>query len=178
MTESERIKALRSEFDLTQAQFAERIGMVQASLSAIETGIRSLTDKTVKVICSEFHVREEWLRNGTGEMFEQTSTNTVHRLAEEYRLSPIGEALIDAYSHADENERQAVDGFLMDLLDKVQSPEYYERFRKQYIEKNAQPFAAYNGNTEGMKEIVQAYEKAPREDTGKNNSRGGKNGGK
>lgn len=39
----------------------------------IESGSRTLSDRTVKDICREFHVNEYWLRTGKGEMFEQQS---------------------------------------------------------------------------------------------------------
>ena len=34
----------------------------------IERGVNNLTDKNIKLICSVFNVSEEWLRNGTGNM--------------------------------------------------------------------------------------------------------------
>ena len=35
----------------------------------IEVGKRKFSDKHIKIICSEFHVNEKWLRTGEGEMF-------------------------------------------------------------------------------------------------------------
>ena len=43
----------------------------------IGNGVRGVTDQMFKSICREFNVREEWLRNGEGEMFIQMSYDDV-----------------------------------------------------------------------------------------------------
>ena len=70
---NERIKRLRKELNLTLEKFGKRIGVTRAAVSNIETGNRKVTDQMCKSICREFNVREEWLRYGTGEMFEDFS---------------------------------------------------------------------------------------------------------
>lgn len=65
----ERIKKLRKSLDLTQQQFADKIGVKRNTVGQWECGINALTDQTVTAICREFNVNEDWLRNGTGEMF-------------------------------------------------------------------------------------------------------------
>lgn len=64
-----RIKEIRSALHLTQAEFAQRIGLSQTSLAMIEVGKRTFSNKHIKLICSEFNVNENWLRNGEGDMF-------------------------------------------------------------------------------------------------------------
>ena len=75
MTENERVKSLRKELGLTLEKFGERIGVKKASISAIETGRRDLTDHMFKSICREFNVSPDWLRDGSGEMFPTMSRN-------------------------------------------------------------------------------------------------------
>lgn len=70
---NERIKQLRKELGLTLDKFGEKIGVGKTAISKIENGDRSVTDQMFKSICREFNVREEWLRNGEGEMFVQMS---------------------------------------------------------------------------------------------------------
>lgn len=65
----ERIKFLRKELDLSQADFAKRIKITQGHLSDIENGRKILTERTIKIICSEFNVSEAWLKTGEGEPF-------------------------------------------------------------------------------------------------------------
>ena len=64
----ERIRAVRRALDLTQTEFGRRIGMKQNTIALIEGG-RNTSDQTLKAICREFNVSEEWLRDGRGEMF-------------------------------------------------------------------------------------------------------------
>lgn len=64
-----RLKELRKALDLTQAEFARRIGLGQSSLAMLEQGKRALNEKHIKLICSAFGAREQWLRAGEGEMF-------------------------------------------------------------------------------------------------------------
>lgn len=71
MTVGERIKHLRKRKGLTQAQFAEQIGIAGASLSTIESGKNGASNSTIKAICTIYNVSETWLRTGEGEMFEE-----------------------------------------------------------------------------------------------------------
>ena len=73
LTQGERVRFIRknSNINLTLEKFGERIGLRKSSLSQIENDINTLTDSNIKAICREFDVREEWLRTGEGEMFEQ-----------------------------------------------------------------------------------------------------------
>lgn len=65
---NERIRKIRKVLDLTQQEFAERIGMKRNSIALIESG-RNTSDQTIFSICREFNVNETWLRTGEGEMF-------------------------------------------------------------------------------------------------------------
>lgn len=46
-----------------------RIGVTGASISTMEKGDRAVTDRTVKDLCREFRVRQEWLESGELPMF-------------------------------------------------------------------------------------------------------------
>lgn len=70
---NERIKIIRKELNLTLEKFGQRIGVTRAAISNIESGNRKVTDQMCRSICREFNIREDWLRNGTGEMFENLS---------------------------------------------------------------------------------------------------------
>ena len=50
-------------------KFGEKLGVGKTAVSNIENGNRSLTEQMLRSICREYHVSEDWLRNGTGEMF-------------------------------------------------------------------------------------------------------------
>lgn len=75
---NERVLAIRKYFNLTQEEFGVRIGGLSRNyVWMIEKGDRIPSDRTINDICREFNVNEEWLRNGTGEMFKPRSKNQV-----------------------------------------------------------------------------------------------------
>ena len=69
---NERIRVLRKALKMKQADFGSQIGLTQTSLSMIERGVNNLTNKNIKLICSAFNVSERWLRNGIGNIFNES----------------------------------------------------------------------------------------------------------
>lgn len=65
----DRIKKIRRELDLTQQEFADRIGIKRGGVANYETGRNEPVDSVISLICREFNVNENWLRTGEGEMF-------------------------------------------------------------------------------------------------------------
>ena len=68
MTLGERIKHIRKEARLTQAEFGTRIGITFSSVSLLEVGKNTPSEQTIRAICSEFSVNRDWLVDGIGEM--------------------------------------------------------------------------------------------------------------
>lgn len=68
-----RIKQIRKEHGLTQTEFGNRIGISNPSVSTIESGKNSPSGQTIKAICREFGINEEWLRTGEGERKSSTA---------------------------------------------------------------------------------------------------------
>ena len=69
----DRIKKLRREMDLTQQEFAEKLGIKRNTIATYESGRNEPIDAVISLICTKFNVNEDWLRNGTGEMFVEQS---------------------------------------------------------------------------------------------------------
>ena len=65
----ERIRKLRRILDLTQEKFAERIGIKRNTVATYESGRNEPVDSVVALICREFHVNEEQLRDLLINMF-------------------------------------------------------------------------------------------------------------
>lgn len=63
---NQRIKTIRKKENLSQEEFGKRLKITRASISKIEAGINNPSDQTIKLICSEFNVNEDWLRTGAG----------------------------------------------------------------------------------------------------------------
>lgn len=107
MTQGEKIRALRKAKNLTLEKFGAPLGVGKTAISKIENDERGLTDQMIKSICREYGASEEWLRNGTGEMFvpmnrdEQISKYAGELLKEE---DSFKKRLTEALSKLDENE--------------------------------------------------------------------------
>lgn len=65
----ERIKMLRKALDMTQQDFADHLGVKRNTVGQWECGINHVSNHYIVFICKEFNVNEEWLRNGSGDMF-------------------------------------------------------------------------------------------------------------
>ena len=61
-----RIRKVRKDWNITQVEFAKRLGVTNAHISAIEKGKTVPSQALVKLICKEFKVNERWLLNGEG----------------------------------------------------------------------------------------------------------------
>lgn len=88
MTTGERIRYFRKILlKLTQEEFAKKINISRSNLANIEKGAVSVTDRVVSDICNAFSVSDEWLRNGTGEIHQDTETTLFSAFAKQYDLS-------------------------------------------------------------------------------------------
>ena len=63
---NERIRKLRRTLNLTQQEFANRLGTARNNIAGYETGKRSPSSAVITLICREFGVNEIWLRTGEG----------------------------------------------------------------------------------------------------------------
>lgn len=113
-----RIKKLRRVLDLTQGEFADRLGIKQNTISKYETGRGIPTTAVMALICREFDVNEEWLRTGTGEMFNQTEETAASRLCEELHATELEASIIQAYFRIDPKIR---DAFMRRLIQEVRA---------------------------------------------------------
>lgn len=104
---NERIKEVRKTLGLTQQEFGERIRMKRNSIALIESG-RKTSEQTVLAICREFHVNDEWLRTGAGEMFENAPCSALDVLAEEYGLSDAAYIMVEKFITLRPEEQEVI----------------------------------------------------------------------
>ncbi|MEZ3492062.1 MAG: helix-turn-helix domain-containing protein [Lachnospiraceae bacterium] len=87
---NERLKKLRKTLDLTQQDFANRIGVKRNTVATYEMGRSSPSDSAVSLICREFNVNENWLRNGG------TDDDMFIKLNEDEELAMYTQMLLDS----------------------------------------------------------------------------------
>ena len=139
-----RIKKLRKTLELTQQEFADRIGMKRNTVANYETGRNDPSASVVSLICREFNVNEEWLRNGTGEMFIEVSED-------------------DEYTRAAASIAQNNDVEIMSLL-----VEYWKlddtskEIFKNYLRNVSERIVSAKSNTLTLAEANKIYEECPK----------------
>lgn len=103
-----RLKQLRKTLDLTQQEFADRLGVKRNTIANYETGRNEPVGSIFALICREFGVSEEWLRNGTGEMFVEKNTFSLDEYAQSNNLSDIEISIIRGFIELDPSVRNAI----------------------------------------------------------------------
>lgn len=105
----DRIKEVRKYAELSQAKFAEKLKISRSAMSKLESGENTPSEQTISLICKEFNVREEWLRTGNGEMYNEKDGTFTGLLAElEETDDEFIKSLITVYMGLDEDSKQAL----------------------------------------------------------------------
>jgi transcriptional regulator with XRE-family HTH domain len=107
----ERLKKFRKTLGLTQGEFGKKIGMSDVAISYMESGRTALSEQNIRLICLTFGVREEWLREGKGEMLDDEAllSERERRLMELFRrLSPKAQQMIIEYAEKLLADEQAI----------------------------------------------------------------------
>lgn len=81
MNVNQRFKEIREDKKLSQIQFAKKLGIRQATVSAIENG-SNLSQEVIEKVCIEFEVYSDWLLFGNEPKYKnskQTKEESVLR---------------------------------------------------------------------------------------------------
>lgn len=76
----DRIKMIRENLGLSQAEFGEKLSLERSAISLIERKQRNATDRFIKDICREFSVDYIWLTTGEGEMFVDSDDDFIEKI--------------------------------------------------------------------------------------------------
>ena len=110
-----RLKLLRKELNMSQELFGSKLGVTGAGISKIESGQRNLTDQMILLICKEFGVNEDWLRNGSGKMYLTNTTDCLDELVQKYDLDELDKKIIHEYAKLDIKRRSAIKDYIVKL---------------------------------------------------------------
>ena len=100
---NERIKELRKSLNLSQKEFASSLGISDAAVSKIESGINNPAENTIRLICATYHVNYKWLTTGEGVMNEKQDTDA---LVEKYMAgeSEFAKSIMKAFAKLPDEE--------------------------------------------------------------------------
>lgn len=106
---------------MTQQAFGDCLGIKRNTVAQYEIGRNPPTDTVITLICREFDVSEEWLRNGTGPMFVEKTRD--EELAEFFghvlARDDFKQRLLAALSRLDESEWSMLEQVARKLLDEL-----------------------------------------------------------
>ncbi len=120
---NKRIKELRIQLGLTLEEFGNSLGFSRSSMSNIETGYRSVTDRLIIAIVNTYNVSEDWLRYGTGQMFIESKESHLSELAKQYALDDMEVKIVEAFLELSPDKRAAI-------------KEYVSVLAKNFVEKS------------------------------------------
>lgn len=111
----ERIKEIRKFFNLTQQEFADRIGVKRNTVATYEMGRSAPSDSALSLICREFNINEKWLRTGNGKMLNPDSKSELSALAKKYDLSDNAYVLVEKFLNLKKEQRNVLIDFIKDV---------------------------------------------------------------
>lgn len=114
---NERIKKLRRYLDLTQQEFAEKIGTHRNNIAGYETGRRLPSEAVISLICKTFNVSDTWLRTGKGGMFAPEINDTLGAFIRERNLTTTDRILIEKFVSLSVKARWEVVNFVLSIAD-------------------------------------------------------------
>lgn len=118
-----RLKEIRKNLKLTQNEIGEKIGISGATISDIERGKLSLTDRNISLLCEKLSVNEDWIRYGTGEMFRTElpeDENTVLFANLDMENNPKIKTFLEIYEQLDEKSKTVLFDLAQSLLENIE----------------------------------------------------------
>lgn len=139
---NERIRKLRKEYlHMTLEEFGEQIGLKKSALSLIENGKNTVTDCVFKSICREFHVNEEWLKNGIGDWKKITPNSAIEQLRQEYHLSNLEYSLFSEYLKLSKENRSIFQEYFYNVFLNLTDEKPNKKFTKKQHKKSFTPIS-------------------------------------
>ena len=96
MSIRERIIELRNTKGMSMQSFADTIGVSVGVIKNIEYDKAPVTNVVCNAICYKFHIREEWLMEGTGDMYQ--ADDLLETIADLREMNSKQRALLYAFA--------------------------------------------------------------------------------
>lgn len=123
---NERIKEVRKALGLTLEKFGKALGVTKQTMSRIENGVNNVTEQMFLSVCRVYNVNEDWLRNGTGEMFNKPSDEVGYYaeflLEQDSVDEPLRSLIVDmikAYVDLDDISKEVFMRYVNNLKDNI-----------------------------------------------------------
>lgn len=125
-----RIRLLRETKKLSRTAFGEKLGVSGDVINNLERGRVDVKEHIIKLICCQFSVNEDWLRNGNEPMFLKTSDSIMEQLKEEFHLDDFSFNLVYEYLKLDEEKRRIIRDYVYNV---IKIPQEASKEQKQVL---------------------------------------------
>ena len=106
-TLNERLRFLRKELGLSQAELASSIGVSQRAISWSEQAGNNVPASTIKAICLAHNINETWLCTGEGPIYNEREAFSLDQFAREHGATQLELEIIKVYFELDPAIRRA-----------------------------------------------------------------------
>ena len=118
---NERIKQIRKLSNLTQQEFADKIKVKRNTVATYEMGRSIPSDSAIALICREFNVNENWLRNGEGPIYRERDGSFTEMLSDiDDSDDDFIKNIIKIYMELDEDSKAALKKVAKKMAEKYQ----------------------------------------------------------
>ena len=118
---NERIKQIRKLSNLTQQEFADKIKVKRNTVATYEMGRSIPSDSAIALICREFNVNENWLRNGEGPIYKEHDGSFTEMLSDiDDSDDDFIKNIIKIYMELDEDSKAALKKVAKKMAEKYQ----------------------------------------------------------
>lgn len=118
----DRIRLIRKNNSFrSQTAFARFLGTTRPAVAKYESGDVIPNDTFMQLLCSKFNINEDWLRNGTGEMYIKNNDSLFEEFAQKYNLSPAEQEAARYCLQLTSEQRQEVLNHIVGLADAIKS---------------------------------------------------------
>lgn len=151
----ERLKQIRKQLKMTQSDFSNALGVTRTAYAKYENGLVTPSDTFIQLLCSKFHINEEWLRTGNGSPDSPSDSSLLDEVAQQYKLSPEQKEMVEIIMSFPDDVRQKLATALLAICREMAKQEQAhpsgevdaDEARRQVIEKE---LAAERASKKGM----------------------------
>lgn len=131
-----RIQQIRTELRLSQAELGEKIGLTRSGVSNLENGKRKVSNKHIKLLCSELNISESWLRTGEGDMFQTADGHSLDALEKLHPMHTLTRAFVEALISMPPEQEAVFVQLVHDVAARVRAADY-DAARPENIQNSA-----------------------------------------
>lgn len=113
---NDRIRLLREKLGLSRVAFGQKLGVSGDVINNLERGRVEIKEPMIKLICREFGVNENWLRNGIEPIYISSTTFNLDEFVKSRGASDLELEIMKSYFDLDPDVRKKLMDHFKNLL--------------------------------------------------------------